>query len=169
VRNAAERVLDFRRMRFFWVIIAASVCVWPNFAGAEEKLAKIDRSRVVGTPVLDQAPRGIHVWLEDGWYRIAAISALPVGGKKTMKRDLTITVHSTKTITKVELDEWKRSGGGSESLVLRVQAGPDPEIMRFQTEGELLISNATFEGKSTPIYLGPLSRLGQNIVRIGRY
>jgi len=85
------------------VVLACSV---PFFAGAEEKLGKIDRARVVGTPVLDQAPRGVHVWLEDGWYRIAAVTALPVGGTKKLRRSFSLTVRSTKAITATELHSW---------------------------------------------------------------
>jgi hypothetical protein len=140
----------------------------PSFAGAEEKLGKIDRMRLVGSPVLPSAPRGIHVWLEDGWYRVAAVSALPVGGQKKLDRDFSVTIRSTKSISKVELFEWRRSGG-DETLFLRLKTGPDPEIMRFKTEGDLTISSAIIDGDPAQIYLGPLAKPGAAVVRIGRY
>jgi hypothetical protein len=156
-------------MRLFRAILLLTACALPVLASAEEKLGKIDRMRIVGTPVLDQAPRGLHVWLEDGWYRIAAVSALPVGGTKKLRRDFAVTVHSTKSIDKVELHTWKKSSGGGEHLVMRVETGPDPEIMRFKTEGDITIRDATVEGEPAQIYLGPTSKLAASVVRVGRY
>jgi hypothetical protein len=54
-------------------------------------------------------------------------------------------------------------------LVLRVKTGPDPEIMRFKTEGEVMISNASIEGEPAQIFLGPLAKPGASVVRVGRY
>jgi hypothetical protein len=156
-------------MRSFRAIAVLLACAVPFFALAEEKLGKIDRMRLVGTPVLTQAARGVHVWLEDGWYRVAAVSALPVGGAKKRQRDFTVTIRSTKSITEAELFQWKKSGGDDDSLVLRVKTGPDPEIMRFKTEGDLMISHATVEGEPAQIFLGPLAKPGASLVRVGRY
>lgn len=125
--------------------------------------------RIVGTPVLAQASRGIHVWLEDGWYRIAAVSALPVGGAKKRTRSFSVTVHSTKTLENVDLYQWRRISGGEDSISMRVSAGPDPEIMRFKSDGELTISHAAVEGEEAPIYVGPVSKPAASVVRIGRY
>lgn len=152
-----------------WAILAVALAFGAGFARGEDKLSKIDRSRVIGTPVLESAPRGIHVWLEDGWYRVAAVSALPVGSQKKMRRSFGVTVRSTKVIKAIELDEWKRSGGTEQILVLRVSAGPEPEIMRFKTDGDLMISAATMEEAGVAIFLGPLSKRAASTVTVGRY
>lgn len=153
-------------LRAVFVVLA---CVLAFSAGAEEKLGKVDRMRIVGTPVLSQAARGIHVWLEDGWYRVAAVSALPVGGAKKRTRTFSVSIRSSKPFGKVELFQWKRTGGGEESVSMRVLAGPDPEIMRFQTDGELTISGAGVDGEEAAIYVGPTSKPSASVLRIGRY
>ena len=66
--------------RCLWVFPAVAACsLLAGFAFAEappkKKTQKIDRTRVVGSPVLDDtAQDGVYVWLEDGWFRIAAIA-----------------------------------------------------------------------------------------------
>jgi hypothetical protein len=146
--------------------------VIPARAAAEEKperLVKVGRQRIVGTPVMSTAPRGIHVWLEDGWYCVGAVTALPVGSKQKLRRTFSVAVRSTKKIDEASFDGWKKQSGGSDGIVATVQVGPDPKIMKFKTEGEVMVSNATAEGEPVQIYLGPLGKTGGPIVRIGRF
>lgn len=159
-------------MSRFAVTFAVFGLFFASTARAEEKperLLKVGRQRIVGTPVLANAPRGIHVWLEDGWWCVAAVTALPVGGKQKLRRTFAVAVRSTKKIEEAALDDWKKSSGGTDGIVASVKVGPDPKIMKFKTEGEVMVSNATAEGEPVQIYLGPLAKTAAPIVRIGRY
>lgn len=137
---------------------------------AEEPLKKIDRMKLVGPPVLDDttAP-GLYLWIEDGWFQLAAVTDLPFGTKKRRLKTYAITVSSTKPITE-KLGGFKRAGGSETGFTAHVAVGAHPERGRFKTEGEVVISNVeTEQGHSVPIFVGPLAKRAATSVRIGRF
>lgn len=139
--------------------------------GGDKPLDKIDKMRIIGTPVLNSAPRGIHVWLEDGQYHVAAVTALPLSTKKRLTRTFRVKVRSTKKISDIELGEWKAPERADEELELKIVVGPDPKIARFKTTGDLTITEADSigEGGSLPIFVGPTARRGAGTIKIGKF
>src|SRR4026208_1219207 len=70
-------------------------------------LKRVDRMLAVGAPVLgEKANEGVYVWLEDGWFNLAAVSRS--NGRKSMGA----TVRSTKKIQKAEGDFTARENDG---------------------------------------------------------
>ena len=139
-------------------------------ADADEPIKKIDRMRIVGDPVLDQTTaEGLHVWLQDGWYHIAAVTELPFGTKKKISKTFTVRIASSEPIT-TDLGAFKKVRGGDQQVELRVTVGPRPEQTRFKTDGEVTISGAVdARGKAVPIMIGPAARRAASSVRIGKY
>lgn len=123
-------------------------------AEAARPIAKIDRAKVVGAPVLDEkALPGVYVWLEDGWFNVALLA--------NPKHRITVRASSTKAIDRVEGELAKDRDG--RKLVLSGMAGKVPTRSRFKTEGQLTVT-ADF-----PIFVGPLSKPAAKTVEIGRY
>jgi hypothetical protein len=121
----------------------------------ESSLKKVDRKKVVGAPVLDaKAAEGIYVWLEDGWFNVAAIAR---GETKPM----TVRLRSSKSLKDAEGEfTIKKSEGG---LSFSASVGEIPVRSRFKTEGELTVNS------SQPLFVGPLSEKAAATVSIGRY
>jgi hypothetical protein len=152
------------------VTLTALIAVYSaGLARADEPLKKIDRAKVVGPPVLDaSAEAGVYVWLEEGWYQIAAVTNLPFGTQKRMTKTYKVAISSTKEITD-KLGSFKKERGGSKDMKLSVTVGATAERAQFKTEGDVTVSGAV-EGKHTiPIFVGPLSKRGAAAVRIGRF
>lgn len=136
---------------------------------ADPPIDKIDRARVVGPPVLDKtAKEGVYVWLEDGWYHVAVQTDLPFGTKKKRTKTFTLSFASTKPIT-AKLGSFKRTGGSDGDLDLRVVVGPEPEIAKFQTEGDISVSRASTGRARAQIFVGPLAKEAAPSVKIGRF
>jgi hypothetical protein len=141
-----------------------------TYAADDEPIKKIDRMRIVGDPVLDQtAAEGLHVWLQDGWYHIAAVTELPFGTKKKVAKTFSVRIASSEPIT-TDLGAFKKVRGGDQQVELKVTVGPRPEQTRFKTDGEVTISGAVdARGKAVPIMVGPAARRAASTVRIGKY
>jgi hypothetical protein len=122
----------------------------------EPPLKKVDRTKAVGAPVLDEkAPEGIHVWLEDGWFHVAAVS------RAKRKRTMTVSVRSSKKIDKTEGDFSARAQ--SRGVNFSASVGEVPVKSRFKTEGEITVST------NHPLFVGPLSKRAASSLSIGRY
>jgi hypothetical protein len=140
----------------------------PAAAAEDEPIKAIDRARVVGPPVLDtSAAAGIYIWLEDGWYQVAAVTSLPFGTKERVTRTYKVAISSTKDIAD-KLGNFKREGKGQKQMKLIVDVGANPERAQFQTEGDITISGASDGHDAIPIFVGPLSRRGAPAVKIAR-
>jgi hypothetical protein len=138
-------------------------------AAEDEPVKKIDRAKVVGPPVLDgSGPAGFYIWLEDGWYQLAAVTNLPFGTKKRMTRTYHVAIASTKDLTE-KLGAFKKESGAQREIKLTVVVGATVERARFKTDGDVTISAAADGNRALPIYVGPLSKRGAATVRIGRF
>ncbi len=121
-------------------------------------VAKLDRMRAVGAPVLDQDPKaGVYVWLEDGWFRVAAAS-----GKKRGKKTFRVTVSSTKPIQADPLD-FRRVMSGTNRITLEARVGQVVAKGRIKTAGNISVS------APHAVFVGPLSQRATNGVKIGRF
>ncbi len=121
-------------------------------------IAKLDRMRAVGAPVLDQEPsKGVYVWLEDGWFHVAAAS-----GKKRGKNTFRVTLSSTKPIKADPLD-FRRVMSGTNRITLEARVGQVVAKGRIKTEGNISVS------APHALFVGPLSQRASNGVRIGRF
>jgi hypothetical protein len=156
--------------RASWVLAAALPLIFFTApAPAEEPIHKIDRAKVVGPPVLDDTtPEGVYVWLEDGWFQLAAVTNLPFGAKKQRTRTYALSFTSTGAMTE-KLGAFKKTGGKERSLRLQVAVGPRPERGQVKTEGEVTISEVKVDGQPASLFVGPLSKLAAGTVKIGRY
>jgi hypothetical protein len=135
------------------LILLALVLAAPQ---KERPLSKVDRTKAVGAPVLDEkASEGIHVWLEDGWFNVAAVS------RSKQKRSMTVTVRSTKKLEKPEGDFNARTQGNS--ITFSASVGEVPVKSRFKTEGDVTVT------AKHPLFVGPLSQPAASSVSIGRY
>jgi hypothetical protein len=120
-------------------------------------LKRVDRMMAVGAPVLDEnASEGVYVWLEDGWFNVAAVSR-----SKGKRKSMSVSVRSTKKIQKAEGDFTARESDGG--LSLSASVGGVVVKGRFRTEGDITVT--------TPhgLFVGPLSKPAASPVSIGRY
>jgi hypothetical protein len=138
-------------------------------AGADNRIHKIDRTKVVGPPVLDDtAAEGVYIWLEDGWFQLAAVTNLPFGTKKKRTKTYTLSVASTQPIQE-KLGRFKKTGGREKAISLRVVVGPRAERGMFKTEGDITVSVVEVAGRPAALYVGPLSKRAASTVKIGRF
>lgn len=158
-------------IRMVITLTAAAVLFSAGFARAadDEPLKKIDRARVVGPPVLDaSAAAGIYVWLEEGWYQIAAVTNLPYGTQKRMTKTYKVAISSTKEISD-KLGSFKKERGGQKDMKLSVTVGATAERAQFKTDGDITVSGALEGKRAIPIFVGPLSKRAAATVHIGRF
>ena len=123
----------------------------------QKRVTKLDRMKAIGAPVLEaDAKSGIYVWLEDGWFRFAAV------GKGKRQSRLRVTVNSSKPIKADPLDfRTVMSGGNRVTIEARVKEVPARG--RIKTDGNIVVTSPH------PVFVGPLSRRAVNGVKIGRY
>src|SRR5262245_20083196 len=127
-----------RALLVAFLLLAATPAVEPP-------LKKVDRTKAVGAPVFDdKTSEGIHIWLEDGWFNVAAVS------RSQKKRTMSVNIRSTKKIEKSEGDFSARAQ--SNSLTLSAPVGEVPVKGRFKTEGNVTVT------VSHPLFVGPLSK-----------
>lgn len=131
---------------------------------------QVDRTKVVGAPVLDaDAQGGVYLWLEDGWFQVAA-----VGKKGTLAKarlgQVQVRVESTAAIDRRKLGDF-RARGSKRQFVATTRLRKTTSRGQFRTEGDVTLSLARKVGsnKSVPIYLGPLAKRVGKKVTIGRY
>lgn len=152
------------------VVLAVAASAGAEGDRARPPVRRIDRMRVVGTPVLDRSTSpGIYVWLEDGWFQLAAVTDLPFGTKKRRTRTYRVRISSTKPIQE-KLGNFQRRGGkGDKELELEVVVGANPERAQVRTDGEITVSHAVVDGADLAVYVGPAAKPAAPEVRIGRY
>lgn len=123
----------------------------------EAPVRRLDRTKVVGAPVLDEKARpGVYLWVEDGWFQVAAVAK-----KGRRKARVKVRVDATKKIRKVRGDfSVRRARSG---LVLTAAVGSVPVKGKFKTGGNVTIS------ADEAIFVGPLARRAARSVTIGRY
>ena len=118
-------------------------------------LTRLTRAKAVGAPLLDlETEEGIYIWLEDGWFNVAAVSRAP------KNQEMRVQVRSTKQIMRV--DGAFAVNAGTKSLVLRAWVGPLPVRGRFKTDGQVTVSS------THPLFVGPYSRKAASSVSIVR-
>ena len=147
-------MISYASMR---VLIAALLLLAaPTKEPKDAPLKKVDRTMAVGAPVLDEKTQeGIYVWLEDGWFNVAAVS------RARSKRSMSVAFRATKKIEKTEGDFTKRDQSGG--INLSASVGEVAVKGRFKTEGEVTVKT------THPLYIGPLSKKAASTVSIGRY
>ncbi len=120
-------------------------------------IKRVDRTKAVGAPVLDdKTPEGIYVWLEDGWFNVAAVAR-----EKKSRRAMSVNFKSTKKIEAVEGSF--RAQPRANAVSLSATVGEVAVKSRFKTEGEVTVST------THPLYVGPLSNRAASTLSIGRY
>jgi hypothetical protein len=139
------------------LLVAVLLVLAPQAPSKEAPVRKLDRTKAVGAPVLDEkAAEGIYVWLEDGWFNVAAVAH-----PKKRKKQMSVTVRASKSIDKAEGDFARRAQGGG--IAFRAPVGALPVKGRFKTDGEITVSTAH------ALFVGPLSRKAASPLSIGRY
>lgn len=133
----------------------------------ERPIERLDRTRAVGAPVLDDETKaGIYVWLEDGEYRIAAV---PHDKKRPKNETIVVKLASTKDVTTKDLGDFTKVGAGR-AFSLKVRVKQEVARGALVTEGDLTVSGAKLgNGKALPIFVGPLAKRAASTVIIGRF
>ena len=149
------------------VVWTLSAAIFTQNTVSHQRVApirKVDRMRVVGGPVfeLDARP-GIYVWVENGFFQVAA-----VGGARS-RRTLRVKLETSAAITSSELGDFRAMSVGRQRLVLEARVEKVPARARFKTQGELVVSDARMGPRTVSIYVGPLGERAAARVRIGRY
>lgn len=141
------------------LLLAALFLLAPGAPAKRSKpLQQLDRTKAVGAPVLDEKTKeGVYVWLEDGWFNVAAVAR-----SKKRKKQMSVSVRSTKKIAKTEGDFGARAQSNT-TLSLSARVGEVPVKGRFKTEGDVTVSS------SHALFVGPLSKRAAATVSIGRY
>jgi hypothetical protein len=118
-------------------------------------LTRIDRAKAVGAPLLDlETEEGIYIWLQDGWFNIAAVS------RAEKNIEMRVQVRSTKKLTHVEGPFAVKALANS--LSLRAWVGPLPVKGRFKSDGQVTVSS------THQLFVGPYSRKAASSLSIGR-
>jgi hypothetical protein len=118
-------------------------------------LTRINRTKAVGAPLLDlETDEGIYVWMQNGWFNVAAVS------RAQKNQEMRVQVRSTKKIVGVEgafaVDALPKS------LALRAWVGPLPVKGRFKSDGQVTVSS------THPLFVGPYSRKAGSSISIHR-
>ncbi len=141
-------------------LLLALLVLGPAAPAKEAPVKRLDWTKAVGAPVLDEKTNeGVYVWIEDGWFNVAAV-ARPEGKAKA-KRPVSVNIRSTKKLGKHEGDFAVRPAGNG--VVLSALVGEVVVKGRFQTDGEITVTTRQ------PLYVGPLSKRTLGTVTIGRY
>lgn len=154
--GSLDKLHPMRLGRFLLVaLFFISPAAWAK--GKEAPVRRLDRTKVVGAPVLDEkAKPGVYVWVEDGWFQVAAVPKK--GARKTRVK---VRVDATSKIAKVRGDfSVRRARSG---LLMTAAVGSVPVKGRFETSGDVTIS------ADERIFVGPLAKRAAKSVTIGRY
>lgn len=146
------------------LLLTALALAAPSAPEKAPAIDKIDRTRAVGAPVLDDDARpGLYVWVEDGAFQLAAVP--PRDGKSKRRRSASFAAHfvSTERVTTKRADDFVVRGGGK-SVQLSTRSS---QITRgaFVTDGDVTITAS----KGVPLFVGPLAKRAARTLRIGRF
>lgn len=147
----------------------AAFATKPKKSKKVRPIAKIDRTRVVGAPVLtEESTPGIYVWLEDGELRFAAVPRPPDKKNRPRVDRYAVKVISTKPV-KRKSGDFRVAGGGAQKM--RLEAVVKQQVARgaVKTKGDVKITDASRGGKRVPIFVGPLAKRAAPTVEIGRF